>query len=52
MNRLIAPLVALSFMAAESQAASEIRVTPNGSQPSVKGAAQNSNCSGSGHVDS
>ena len=41
MNRLIAPLVALSCMAAESQAASEIRVTPNGSQPSVKGAAQN-----------
>ncbi|WP_248919961.1 (R)-mandelonitrile lyase [Pseudomonas entomophila] len=41
MNRLIAPLVALSFMAAESQAAGEIRVTPNGSQPSVKGAAQN-----------
>lgn len=41
MNRLIAPLVALSFMAAESQAASEIRVTPNGLQPSVEGAAKN-----------
>ena len=41
MNRLIAPLVALSLMTAETQAASEIRITPNGSQPSVKGAAQN-----------
>lgn len=41
MNRLIAPLVALSLMGAESQAASEIRITPNGSQPSAKGAAQN-----------
>ena len=41
MNRLIAPLVALSLMAAESQAAGEIRITPNGAQPSVKGTAQN-----------
>ena len=49
MNRLIAPLVAFSFMAAESQAASEIRVTPNGSQPSIKGAAQN--FTGKVHVD-
>lgn len=41
MTRLIAPLVALSLMTAESQGAGEIRVTPNGAQPSVNGAAQN-----------
>ena len=40
MNRLIAPLVAFSLMTAESQAASEIRITPNGSQPSIRGAAE------------
>ncbi|MGO4003466.1 (R)-mandelonitrile lyase [Pseudomonas fluorescens] len=40
MIRLIAPLVAFSLMTAKSQAASEIRVTPNGSQPSVQGSAQ------------
>ncbi len=41
MNRLIAPLVAFSLMTAEAQAANEIRITPNGTQPSIKGAAQN-----------
>ncbi len=40
MNRLIAPLIAFSLMSAESQAASEIRITSNGSQPSVKGGAE------------
>jgi len=46
---LIAPVVALSLMAAESRAASEVRVTPNGSQPSVKGATQN--FTGTVHVE-
>lgn len=41
MNRLIAPLVALSLLSAETQAASEIRITQNGAQPSIKGAAEN-----------
>ncbi|VVM38858.1 hypothetical protein PS663_00165 [Pseudomonas fluorescens] len=41
MNRLIAPLVAFSLMTVEAQAANEIRITPNGTQPSIKGAAQN-----------
>jgi quercetin dioxygenase-like cupin family protein len=41
MNRLIAPFVALSLMTAEAGAASEIRITPNGAQPSIKGAAEN-----------
>lgn len=40
MNRLIAPLVAFSLMTAKSQAASEIRITPNDSQPSIRGAAE------------
>jgi quercetin dioxygenase-like cupin family protein len=43
MNRLIAPLVALSLMAGETsaQAPNEIRITHAGSQPSVEGAADN-----------
>ena len=41
MNRLIAPLVTLSLLTAQAQAASEIRITPNGSTPSIKGAAEN-----------
>ncbi|WP_353740899.1 cupin domain-containing protein [Pseudomonas fluorescens] len=43
MNPLIAPLVALSLMAGETsaQASNEIRITHAGSQPSVKGAAEN-----------
>jgi quercetin dioxygenase-like cupin family protein len=43
MNRMIAPLVALSLMAGENcaQASNEIRVTHVGSQPSIKGAADN-----------
>ena len=49
MNRLIAPLVAFSLMTVEAQAASEIRIIPNGAQPSIKGAAQN--FIGAVHVD-
>jgi len=43
MNPLIAPLVALSLMAGETcaQAANEIRITHAGTQPSIKGAAEN-----------
>jgi len=43
MNPLIAPLVALSLLAGETcaQASSEIRISSAGSQPSVKGAAEN-----------
>jgi quercetin dioxygenase-like cupin family protein len=41
MNPLIAPLVALSLFIAEALAANEIRITQNGSQPSIKGAAEN-----------
>lgn len=41
MNPLIAPLVALSLLTAEAQAANEIRITPNGAQPSIKDAAEN-----------
>ncbi|WP_448090029.1 (R)-mandelonitrile lyase [Pseudomonas azerbaijanoccidentalis] len=43
MNRMIAPLVALSLMATEAcaQASNEIRVTHAGSQPSIKGATEN-----------
>ncbi|MGF6283206.1 (R)-mandelonitrile lyase [Pseudomonas silensiensis] len=41
MNRLIAPLIALSLLNAEAQAASDIRITQNGAQPSIKGAAEN-----------
>ncbi|MCU1724767.1 cupin domain-containing protein [Pseudomonas sp. 5P_5.1_Bac1] len=41
MNPLIAPLVALSLFTTEALAANEIRITQNGSQPSIKGAAEN-----------
>ncbi|MBF6029324.1 cupin domain-containing protein [Pseudomonas sp. P115] len=41
MNRLIAPLIALSLMNVEAHAASDIRITKNGAQPSITGAAQN-----------
>jgi len=41
MNRLIAPFVALSLISAEAPAASEIRITPKGSQPSIQGAPEN-----------
>lgn len=41
MKRLIAPLVALSLLSPETQAASEIRITQNGAQPSIKGPAEN-----------
>ena len=43
MNPLIAPLVALSLLAGETcaQASNEIRISSAGSQPSVKGAAEN-----------
>ena len=42
MNRLITPLVALSLLTAQAQASNEIRITHNGSQPSIKGAAETS----------
>lgn len=41
MNRLIAPFVALSLISAEAPAASEIRITPKGAQPSIQGAPEN-----------
>ncbi|MNG14129.1 hypothetical protein D3C84_978590 [compost metagenome] len=43
MNPLIAPLVALSLLTGEAcaQASSEIRINSAGSQPTVKGAAEN-----------
>jgi quercetin dioxygenase-like cupin family protein len=41
MNRLIAPVVALSLLTAEAHAVGEIRISRIGSQPSIKGAAQN-----------
>lgn len=48
MNRLIAPLVALSLMSGETDA-NQIRITPNGSQPAIKGA--ENNFTGSVRVD-